>query len=111
MWQFAWGIAHFEGEQAVDVLVELLEASGYLVRTVGIIEDPSKITYSSYSRDELRHVPRISCTRNSRRLLWTILKINNASARINLAPSNAQSFFVRKNDSGGLSIIPQGLHD
>ena len=46
------------------MLVELLEASGYLVRTVGIIEDPSKITYSSYSRDELMHVPRISCARN-----------------------------------------------
>ena len=60
----ARGVAHFEGEQAVDVLVKLLESSGYSVRAVGIIEDPSKITYSSYSRDELEHAPRISCARN-----------------------------------------------
>ena len=92
----ARGIAHFEGEQAVDVLVELLEASGYLVRTVGIIEDPSKITYSSYSRDELRHVPRISCTRNSTTALVDYFKNKQCIGSYKFGTLQRPIFFCQK---------------
>ena len=60
------GTTHFEGKETLISLIELLKASNYSVKDIGIIEDPDNIVYSNYNEHNLRYAPRIFCQRNSK---------------------------------------------
>ena len=95
----ARGNAHFEGGRAIDVLLELLETSGYLVRAVGVIENPSQITYSTYSKDESELAPRISCVRNPKTYLVDYFKNEDYIGSYKYGTLQRPIFFCVKNDS------------
>lgn len=95
----ARGNAHFKGGRAIDVLVELLESSGYSVRAVGVIENPSKITYSTYSPEEVKLAPRISCARNLKTGLVDYFKNEEYIGSYKYGTLQRPIFFCEKHDS------------
>jgi len=58
------GVAHFPSEVAVPVMAEILKASGWQVRSIGVITDFDTPVYQTYPLAAMGAVPRIRCHRN-----------------------------------------------
>jgi len=58
------GQSLFSGENSIHFLFELLNDGNWEVLSIGVIDDPNNLVYSTYSASEIDRVPRIYCRRN-----------------------------------------------
>lgn len=88
----------FSGKNATQFLAELLKSGNWEVLSIGVVEDPKHLVYSTYSSSELDSIPRIYCLRNQKTGLVDYFLDGNVIASLKTGLAQRSLWFCRSNE-------------